>query len=133
MALMTNATLQAMISELGDRIAVIRSDNGEYTLFGYPNTRQKTDDKGKPIFEEKKDSAGNVIGKVPVYEDSLQLTDIQYHDFAGTEFFSVPVKCTNTYPNYTYRVYHLTESIQTMHVMDESSKHLRPDPHGFAI
>lgn len=93
---MTNATLQKMIADFGDRIFAINLDNTRLILVGY--------------------------------NSSTQLSDISFETISGTEFLVIH-KTTNTHgKELKHKIYHVTDTVQWVGVMDEEYKDYRIDP-----
>lgn len=120
---MTNASLKAIVADLGDKLCIIKCDNGEYILFGYPNTRKKLDENGKIMYMT--DAEGH---KIPVPADTITTSDIQYHSYGGEDFFSIGLEYTSQVPYYKYRVYHRTDSVQAIIGMEADYVRYRVDP-----
>lgn len=121
---MTNAGLKEAIAQMGERLCIIRCDNAEHILIGYPNSRIKIDEKGNRMFvtDEKTKK------KIPVPADTISVNDIEYHNFGGEDFFSVVLEYTSQVPHYKYRVYHRTDAIQTFLVVEPGFENCRIDP-----
>lgn len=99
---MTNAELQALIDEFGDRLRVIFFDNSLRLLIGYP-------------------------GQSPQHASDLILKTV-----GGVDLVGVRQKSTYTQDRadgVTYVNYHLTECIQYVAVMDEGFQDHCIDPY----
>lgn len=127
---MTNATLKALVSEFGNRLAIMMLNNSDRIYFGYPSNNVKTDKDGNVIYmknadgEFLRDTNGK---KIPEMVPSLQVTDIQYHTFGDTEFFSVPYTGAHC-PGISMRIYHTTALLENVIAMDKGFEDYRPDP-----
>lgn len=97
----SNAAVQKMIDDYGDRIFCIMWDNGFKLFIGYPSSEVKS-------------------------VSELVLTDI-----AGTEVIGVPAKSslpTDRKNGVSFTSYHSTDLIQHIAVMDEGFEDFRIDP-----
>lgn len=99
---MTNAELQALIDEFGDRICVIFFDNSLKLLIGYP-------------------------GQSPQHASDLILKTVGGVDLVGVRQKSTYTK--DRAEGVTYVNYHRTECIQYVAIMDEGFADYRIDPY----
>ena len=99
---MTNASLQAAVSEFGDRIVFIILDNARRIRFGFPES---------PL---------------------QHVNQLVYKTFGGEDYFgySQPSPYPNDrVKGVTYTVWHRTDSIQQIGTMDEGFSEYRVDPY----
>lgn len=98
---MTNASLQAALAELGNRLCFIIMDNDRKLRLGYPESPLQSVDQ------------------------------FQYRTWGGEDFFgySQPSSYPDArMRNVSYTVWHRTESIQQIAAMDENCPDYRIDP-----
>jgi len=104
MASMTNAGLQAMISEYGERIAILVWNNGFRVHIGYRGAN-----------------------------DALKsVNDLQFKSFGGVDMVGVRSPSTlsrDRAAGVTMTTWHDTAELQHVIVMDEGFEDYRPDPY----
>lgn len=101
---MTNAALQAMITQFGERIAAIIFDNSQTLFIGY----KSKDDRR-----------------------SLKLSDISMETIGGVDFTVVAhtmLQTDDVGNPITYKTYHVTECIQDVIIMDDGFAKYGVDP-----
>ncbi len=105
MASMTNAGLQAMVAEYGERIAILVWNNGFRVHVGYPR--------------------GNVKNTVK------SVNDLIFKSFGGVDMVGVKSPSTLSHDRdagVTMTTWHDTAELQHVIVMDEGFENYRPDP-----
>ena len=98
---MTNAAMQAMIAELGERICVIIFDNNSKTYIGYPSSTIKS------------------------------VNELKFKTFGGVDMIGIPKTVNNPKIQrlgVTTTTWHATECIQAVATMDEGFEKYRIDP-----
>lgn len=104
---MNNTGMQALIDQFGDRIYCINLDNTRFIRIGYRDRLDGT--------------------------SSCTIKDISLETIGGVDYIVVNKKSRAMGDReITYKVYHLTETVQWVGIMDEDSNDYRPDPLTFA-
>ena len=98
---MTNAAMQALIAELGERICIIIFDNNTKVYIGYPSSTLKS------------------------------VNEIKFKTFGGVDMIGIPKAVNNpkiSRMGVTTTTWHTTESIQAIATLDEGFDMYRIDP-----
>ena len=98
---MTNAAVQAMIAEMGERICIIVFDNNSKAYIGYPSSNLHS------------------------------VNDIKFANYGGVDMIGIPGNAGYAKPTrdgVTTTVWHATECIQAIATMDEGFEKYRIDP-----
>lgn len=98
--MMTNAHLQKMITDYGDRIATIQFNNGKHMYLGYKSGTQLSD---------------------------LSLVTIEGQDYIIVHRKEEAMNIGRTLP-IEYDLYYVTDFIEAVGIMSEGSEEYRPDP-----
>lgn len=98
---MTNAALQAMIAELGERICIIVFDNNSKVYIGYPSSTIKS------------------------------VNELKFATYDGVDMIGIPKRLRDPKVDrlgVTTTIWHATECIQAIATMDEGFEKYRMDP-----
>ena len=98
---MTNAAMQEMIAEFGERLCIIIFDNNSKVYIGYPSSTIKS------------------------------VNDLKFKTFAGVDMIGIPKESNNpklNRLNVTSTSWHVTACIQSIATLDEGYENYRLDP-----
>ncbi len=99
--MMTNASVQALITEFGDRICMLIFDNGPRVFIGYPSSAAKS------------------------------VNDLKFETFGGTDYIGVPKETNRPNERrkgVKFTIWHRTETLFSVITVDEGFDKYRLDP-----